>query len=277
MTVFEARSEAGGQFLMAGRVPGKEAYGDAVAHRVRELAELGVELRLGRRIGWGDLAELRGFDGAVLASGVLPRRPAIPGTALDHVVDYQQALADPAALGERVVVIGGGGIAVDVAHLLTSPQEKGGVERFFAEYGIGEAGLGAPAGPVRPARAARRVTVVRRSGRVGAGIGASTKWVQLAALRARGVETVTGVGYREITAEGVVVVDAASGTERLLPADSVVVAAGQEPQLAATEVLEAAGIPFRVAGGAASTERLNAVRATTEGIEAAYALTAGGG
>ncbi|NED80354.1 2,4-dienoyl-CoA reductase, partial [Streptomyces sp. SID11233] len=85
------------QFRWAARVPGKEDFGETVRHHVRELAELGVPLRLGHRVGHRDLTYLRGLDGVVLATGVLAHRPDLPGLALPHVLDYQQAFADPEA------------------------------------------------------------------------------------------------------------------------------------------------------------------------------------
>ncbi|MCF3963344.1 oxidoreductase, partial [Streptomyces fuscigenes] len=224
--VFEAAAEPGGQFRMAGLVPGKADFASTVRHHVAELAEAGVPLRLGHRIGGRDTALLRTFDGVVLASGVLPVRPALPGLALPHVIDYAQAFADPDALGERVAVIGGGGIAVDLAHLLTAGRAaKSTPEEFLAAHTVtGGSGERAAAGG-----SGRSVTLMRRGGRVGAGIGPSTRWVAMGELRAAGVATLVGVEYEEITREGVVVRDA-DGERRLVPADHVVLAAGQEPE-----------------------------------------------
>lgn len=277
--VFEAAAEAGGQFRMAALVPGKAEFGETVRHRVRELGELGVSLRLGHRIGHRDLPMLRRLDGVVLATGVVPCRPALPGLALPHVIDYARAFADPEALGARVAVIGGGGIAVDLAHLLTGdPDAKPTPEEFLTAHAVG-ALTGAPAGgapaPGRKGaglpRVSREVTLMRRGGRIGAGIGPSTRWVVMEELRARGVRLLTGVGYEEITREGVLVVDAEGGRE-LVPADHVVLAAGQESERDVAATLRRAGVPFESAGGAVGTEGLNAVRATAEGLRAAHRI-----
>ncbi|GAA3746018.1 FAD-dependent oxidoreductase [Streptomyces tremellae] len=267
--VFEAGAEPGGQFRLAGQVPGKRDFAQTVRHHVAELAEHGAVLHLNHRIGHKDAALLAAFEGVVLASGVLPVRPALPGLALPHVIDYAQAFADPDALGERVAVIGGGGIAVDLAHLLTAGRAATSTpEEFLAAHAV--TGGSPSAAPARPARA---VTVMRRGGRVGAGIGPSTRWVAMAELRAAGVETLVGVEYEEITREGVVVRDAEGG-HRLVRADHVVLAAGQEPERDARHALLRAGVPFEAAGGVTGADRLNAVRATAEGLRAAHRLVA---
>ncbi|KIF73733.1 hypothetical protein QR77_06530, partial [Streptomyces sp. 150FB] len=115
-------------------------------------------------------------------------------------------------------------------------------------------------------------TLMRRGGRIGAGIGPSTRWVVMEELRAQGVRLLTGVGYEEITREGVLVVDAEGGRE-LVPADHVVLAAGQESERDVAATLRRAGVPFESAGGVAGTEGLNAVRATAEGLRAAHRIT----
>jgi 2,4-dienoyl-CoA reductase (NADPH2) len=268
--VFEAAAEPGGQFRMAGQVPGKSDFAETVRHHVAELAEHGAPLHLGHRITTADVARLRTFDGVVLASGVLPVRPELPGLALPQVIDYAQAFADPDALGPRVAVIGGGGIAVDLAHLLTAGRvAKSTPEEFLAAHAVtGGSGAGAPG-----AGSGRTVTLMRRRGRIGAGIGPSTRWVAMAELRAAGVETLVGVEYEEITRDGVVVRDA-DGERRLVPADHVVLAAGQEAERDARATLRRAGVPFEEAGGVRGTERLNAVRATAEGLRAAHRIVA---
>lgn len=268
--VFEAAAEPGGQFRMAGQVPGKADFAETVRHHVAELAEHGAPLHVGHRVGHGDVGLLRTFDGVVLASGVLPLRPTLPGLALPHVLDYAQVFADPDALGPRVAVIGGGGIAVDLAHLLTAgPRAKSTPQEFLAAHAVtgGSPAKGTSAG------AARSVTLMRRGGRVGAGIGPSTRWVALAELRAAGVETLVGVEYEEITRAGVVVRDA-DGERRLVAADHVVLAAGQESERDARAALRRAGVPFEEAGGVSGTRELNAVRATAEGLRAAHRVVA---
>ncbi|GAA4010450.1 NADPH-dependent 2,4-dienoyl-CoA reductase [Streptomyces marokkonensis] len=263
--VYEEADEPGGQFRLAARVPGKADFAATVRQREEELAGLGVPVYLGHRVGARDVPLLRAMDGVVLATGVRPHRPELPGADLPHVLDYARALADPDALGPRVVVIGGGGIAVDLAHLLA-----GGLPAPTAEEFLASRALTAPSGSVTAsARAAvRQVTVMRRGGRIGTGIGPSTRWVVMAELRACGVRLLTGVAYREITPEGVVV--EAEGGTTLVGADHVVLATGQESRQEVAAVLREAGVPFEIAGGAADARALNAVRATAQGLRAAH-------
>ena len=263
--VFEAAAEAGGQFTLARRVPGKEDFGTAIRTWETELARLGVRLHLRRRIGLGDAPVLRGFDGAVLATGVTPRLPTLPGWARARLLTYAEAFAAPEELGERVLVLGGGGIAVDLAHWLTSPQRPRTAEEFLTAHGLAD-------GP-RPEPASRSVTVARRGRRIGAGMGPSTRWAVVGELRSRGVELLTGVTYHEVTPDGVLLTDA-EGTRRLVPADTVVTALGQERERSPLPALRAAGVPYEVVGGAADAAGLTAVRATAEALRAAHRLAA---
>ncbi|WP_431894432.1 FAD-dependent oxidoreductase [Micromonospora haikouensis] len=241
VTVYEAADEPGGQFRLAGRVPGKADYLAAIGFLVAELARLDVELRTGRRMTAADRDLLGGYDGVVVATGVLPRPVAIPGADLPHVLDYPAAFAD-GALAERVVVIGGGGVAVDVAHLASHP-----------------------AGP------ARRVTVLHRGRRLGSRLGRSTRWAVLAELRRQRVDVVPGVRDLRISPAGVHFADA-EGQERVVPADTVVIAAGQVPDDGLVATVRAAGVWHHVVGGARDTAGLDAVRAFAEGTAAAEAF-----
>ncbi|GGS56535.1 oxidoreductase [Streptomyces cinerochromogenes] len=271
--VYEAADEPGGQFRLAARVPGKADFGATVRRRAQELDGLNVPVHLGHRVGSRDIPLLRTMDGVVVATGVRPRRPDLPGVALPHVLDYAQAFADPGALGPRVAVIGGGGIAVDLAHLLTSGSAAALTpEEFLSSRGLTmplEAGAGARTAPAA-AEAARQVTVMRRGGRIGTGIGPSTRWVAMEELRAGGVRLLTDVVYEEITRGGVVV--EAAGERRLVAADHVVLATGQESRRDVVALLHQAGVPFEIAGGAADARGLNAVRATAQGLRAAHRI-----
>ncbi|MEU4878706.1 FAD-dependent oxidoreductase, partial [Streptomyces sp. NPDC021608] len=272
--VYEAADEPGGQFRLAARVPGKADFAETVRRRSRELARLNVPVHLGHRVGAGDVPALRTLDGVVLATGVRPHRPDLPGVDLPHVLDYARAFADPGALGPRVAVIGGGGIAVDLAHLLTGDSSPAPTpEEFLASLSVTAQPPAVPgsAATAAPAVGSRRLTVMRRSGRIGAGIGPSTRWVVMAELRARGVRLLTDVTYEEITRDGVVVV-AAGGERRLIAADHVVLATGQESRRETAAVLHRAGVPFETAGGAADSRSLNAVRATAQGLRAAHRI-----
>lgn len=257
----ETAGSIGGQFLLAGQVPGKEDYLETVRYFRHELARLGVRIRLGAAPSAADLAD---HAHVIVATGVRPRRVALPGAGALPVLDYQEAFAAPWRIGRRVAVIGAGGIAVDLAHLLV--EGSGGDER---DRFLRDAGLASPSGDP-----ARQVTLLRRGHRIGEGIGPSTRWAVLQAIRIAGVRSRTGVEYRRITADGLVVADA-DGVEEVIPADTVIVAAGQEPHAPLAADLAALGIPHTVIGGALDASGLNAVRAFEQGLRAGTAVAAG--
>ncbi|HTW13362.1 MAG TPA: FAD-dependent oxidoreductase [Solirubrobacteraceae bacterium] len=269
VSLLEAGGRIGGQFLMAGRIPGKEDFLGTVSYFEQELERLGVQVSLGARI--DDAAALTEFDAVVLASGVTPRTLTLEGAELPHVRSYAQLLLadDPLALldGGAVAIIGAGGIGVDVAHMLS---EAGGAQEpqaFYARHGL-TAGSSAQA---LPARGERRITLMRRAGRVGDGIGPSTRWVMVQNLEQAGVRMLTGVSYERIEPDAVVITTA-EGQRQRVPAGTVVIAAGQEPHAQLAAELSAAGQPHVVIGGAANAQRLDAGRAFREGHDAPIAV-----
>jgi 2,4-dienoyl-CoA reductase (NADPH2) len=274
--LFEAREELGGQFRWARLVPGKEDYGATISYFEAELRQLGVHVHLGREVGEGDAELLGDCAGVVLATGVHPRAADIPGSTLPHVVDYASAFEDGVGAARSVAIVGGGGIGVDLAHLLT--HTPSGADDFYARFG-----LRPPVEPFRrigtvslhsnPLTDGKRVTVMRRSGRIGAGIGRTTRWVWLDALKHAGVATRTGLSYRRITADGVEI-ELEDGSVETIAAERVVIAAGQERRDELRPLLERLGVPFRVVGGAENPSELNAVRAFGDGLRAAYELAA---
>lgn len=262
--LFEASDELGGQFRLARLVPGKADFGATIGYYTDELARLGVGVHLTTPITAANLGLLGKVDGVVLATGVTPRKLDLPGADLPHVVHYQRAFLEPESLGERVVIIGGGGIAVDLAHLLGhAPSPLDARTRFLVEHGLAE-------GPA-PAPSPRSLTILRRKGRIGTGMGRSTRWAAVDALRRQGTALLSGVRYEAITPDGVRITDD-TGTPRLIPADSVVVAIGQEPRTDLLPLLTRTDLPLQLIGGSAGATALNATRAFDEGLRAAYTL-----
>ncbi|WP_435297195.1 FAD-dependent oxidoreductase [Streptomyces sp. YPW6] len=271
VTLFDTADEIGGQLNVARRVPGKEEFDETLRYFRTRLAELDVEVRLSTR---ADTAALAGFDEIVLATGVEPRTPAIPGTDHPNVVSYLDVLRDEAPVGDRVAIIGAGGIGFDVAEFLTDGGDAASLDAdtFFRQWGVDTAyaergGLRAPERPTSP----RRVHLVqRRTTKVGAGLGKTTGWIHRTELRHRGVEMIAGASYDRIDDEGLhLTVD---GERRVLAVDTVVLCAGQEPRRELYEELSAGTIPVHLIGGADVAAELDAKRAIRQGTELAATL-----
>jgi 2,4-dienoyl-CoA reductase (NADPH2) len=265
VALFEGDDELGGQFRMAREIPGKADFGRTIEFFSAELARLGVAVELGLRVIHPAL--LGEFAAVVVATGVSPRSLSLEGVGLEHVVPYNSLLLDAAVragVGQRVAIIGAGGIGVDVAHLLASPGTDS-PESFYGRYGLRD-GAGSPRVAAEAGR--REVTLMRRSGRIGDGIGPSSRWAMVQELELAGVSLLTGVSYERITPEGVVVVDE-SGVRRVVEADTVVLAAGQVPSSGLAAALEAAEIPHIVIGGALDASGIDAGRAFRQGFESA--------
>ncbi|MFI1804949.1 FAD-dependent oxidoreductase [Streptomyces californicus] len=271
VTLFDAADAIGGQLNVARRVPGKEEFDETLRYFRTRLVELAVELRLSTRVDAGTLA---GFDEIVLATGVEPRTPAIPGTHRPNVVSYLDVLRDGAPVGDRVAIVGAGGIGFDVAEFLTDGGEAASLDAdtFFRQWGVDTAyadrgGLRAPERP-KPPRAVHLVQ--RKTTKVGAGLGKTTGWIHRTELRHRGVEMIAGASYDLIDDEGLhLTVD---GERRVLPVDTVVLCAGQEPRRELYEELRAGSVPVHLIGGADVAAELDAKRAIRQGTELAAAL-----
>jgi 2,4-dienoyl-CoA reductase (NADPH2) len=273
--LWERAGGLGGQFGLAARIPGKEDYAGPVRSAHAELIERGAEVLMGRTATAADLAE---SDGVVVATGVVPRTIDVPGVELPHVMTYEQALRLGVPDG-TVAIIGGGGIGVDTAaFLVESPDEADRAAGFDTRWGLdGFAGLVGDL-PQRESVAARvlrpgpAVTVLRRSGKFGQGVGITSRWVALGRLRDAGVHLVGGVREYLAIEPGVLRILDDAGREVEVPADTVVLCAGQESSDDLAADLAAMGVPHAVVGGARDARSVDAVRATSEALEAVRRL-----
>ncbi|MGW4398379.1 oxidoreductase [Amycolatopsis nivea] len=266
--LFEADDEIGGQFGIAQRIPGKEEFAETIRYYTRRLEVTGVKVHLGTRATAADLA---GFDEVVLATGVTPRVPALPGIDHPKVLSYVDVVRHGKPVGERVAVIGAGGIGIDVSEFLTHSSSPA-LDRdaWMAEWGVTDPAL-APGGLAKPKPepSPRQVYLLqRKKSPIGAGLGKTSGWVHRAALRAKGVEKISGVSYDRIDDAGLhVTVD---GKPRLLEVDTVVVCAGQE---SVRELAGALGdVPVHLVGGADEARELDAKRAIDQGTRLAAVL-----
>ncbi|MYX45322.1 FAD-dependent oxidoreductase [Streptomyces sp. SID89] len=271
VTLFDAASEIGGQLNVARKVPGKQEFDETLRYFRHQLDAHGVEVRLNTRVGADGLD---GYDEVVVATGVTPRTPEIPGVDHPSVVGYLDVLRDGAPVGDRVAILGAGGIGFDVAEYLTDPGDKASEDpaAYFRAWGV-DMDYRAPGGLAEPERPAPPRTVhllQRKTTKVGAGLGKTTGWIHRTELKHRGVTMVPGVSYDRIDDSGLhITVDGAS---TVLEVDTVVLCTGQEPRRDLYEELVAAGRSVHLIGGADVAAELDAKRAIKQGTELAAAL-----
>ncbi|MFJ5707408.1 FAD-dependent oxidoreductase [Streptomyces sp. NPDC093105] len=271
VTLFDAAAEIGGQLNVAKRVPGKEEFDETLRYFRVQLAEHGIDVRLGTHV---TAADLDGYDEVVVATGVTPRSPGIEGEDHPSVVSYLDVLRDGAPVGERVAIIGAGGIGFDVAEFLTDGGEGASQdpETYFRQWGVDTSyeNRGGLRKPERNAPPRQVHLLQRKTTKVGAGLGKTTGWIHRTELKHRGVAMVAGVSYDRIDDEGLhLTVD---GERQLLPVDTVVLCSGQEPQRSLYEELVAAGRTAHLIGGADVAAELDAKRAIDQGTRLAATL-----
>ena len=274
VTVFDDGSEIGGQFNVAKRIPGKEEFYETLRYFRVMLDKHGVDVRLNTRVSADDL-KAGGFDEVVMATGVEPRTPDIEGIDHPKVIGYLDALLGRKPVGQRVAVIGAGGIGFDVSEFIVHQGESPSLntEHFMKEWGVDltVAHRGGIQGvqPEVPAPAREVFLLQRKASKVGKNLGKTTGWIHRTSLKNRNVQMVPGVSYRKIDDEGLHITvtpkGAEQGEDKLLPVDTIIVCAGQEPLRELQAGLEAAGLPVHLIGGADVAAELDAKRAIDQG------------
>mgnify|MGYP003115268948 FL=1 len=262
VTVFEASDQIGGQFRLASAIPGKQEFNETLRYYTTRIAELGITLKLSTP---ATLEALTAFDEVVLASGVAPHIPDIDGITHPSVMTYADLLSGKRQAGDRVAVIGAGGIGIDVSVYLTEGDSQSHLnpDAFRRDWGVDQAADNPP--PVR------EVTLLqRRSGKMGIGPGKTTGWVHRLSLLKAKVEMIPDVVYQRIDDHGLTIL--AGTQQRTLPCDTIVLCAGQTSQTPLLAPLQAAGIPTHLIGGAKRATEVDAKRAIAEGIAVAASL-----
>ncbi|MFF4536157.1 FAD-dependent oxidoreductase [Streptomyces aureus] len=271
VTLFDAADDIGGQLNVARRVPGKQEFDETIRYFRTQLEQHGVDVRLNTR---ATVETLESYDEVVVATGVTPRTPEIPGVDHPSVVGYLDVLRDGAPVGDRVAILGAGGIGFDVAEFLTDSGDKASEDpaTYFRSWGVdmdykAAGGLGAPERPAPP----RTVHLLqRKASKVGAGLGKTTGWIHRTELKHRGVTMVPGVQYDRIDDAGLHVT--VEGHSQVLEVDTIVLCTGQEPRRDLYEALRATGRGVHLIGGADVAAELDAKRAIKQGTELAAAL-----
>ena len=278
VTLFDSSDRLGGQFKVAMQVPGKEEFVQTLRYFTRRLEQAGVTIQLQQRVTRAQLTA-KSFDEVILATGIVPRTPAIPGVDHAKVVGYLDVLQRKVTIGKRVAIIGAGGIGFDVGEfLLHDPAVALPVPlaHWCQEWGVdlqaqSNGGL-VSAAPPQPYR--QLFLLQRKAGKPGAGLGKTSGWVHRAVLQRNGVEMLSEVEYTRIDDAGLHI--KVGGVPRVLEVDHIVLCAGQEPlaELMPDAAAQAApGAPkFHRIGGAALASELDAKRAIREGAVLATRL-----
>jgi 2,4-dienoyl-CoA reductase (NADPH2) len=273
VTLFEASHFIGGQFDMARRIPGKEEFNETIRYFTTMLAKYDVTVRLGTK---AEVDELADFDEVVLATGVTPRIPSIPGIDHPMVLTYAEAITGARPVGKTVAVLGAGGVGFDVSEFLVTDESPTlNLKEWKAEWGAADPQeiRGALTTPI-PAPPAREVYLLQRSkGPQGRGLGKTSGWVHRASLKAKNVHQLSGVNYERIDDDGLHISFGPDRQRRqVLAVDNVVICTGQEPVRDLEEGLRRNGIDPHIIGGAALAAELDAKRAIKQGTELAARL-----
>lgn len=277
VTLFDSASEIGGQFNIAKRVPGKEEFAETLRYFRNKVQETGVQLRLGNRVKVADLLGA-GFDEVILATGIAPRTPAIPGIDNPMVLSYLDVILQRKPVGRRVAVIGAGGIGFDVSEFLVHQGVATSLDReaFWKEWGIDTTlqARGGVAGVKPEVHApARQVFLLqRKSSKVGDGLGKTTGWIHRTGLKNKQVQMLNAVQYLKIDDAGLHIRIGEDGEEKLLAVDNVVICAGQDPLRELYDDLLNAGQSVHLIGGADVAAELDAKRAIDQGSRLAATL-----
>ena len=273
VTLYDAAMEIGGQFNLAKQIPGKEEFYETLRYFNKRSELTGVTLKLNTRVNATDLTS-SDYDEVILATGISPRKPDISGIDHSKVLSYLEVLRDKAPVGEKVAIIGAGGIGFDVAEYLTHEGESTSqsIPAFMREWGV-DMELVARGGiegvEAKPEPSRRSVSLLqRKQSKVGAGLGKTTGWIHRAGLEKRAVAMIPGCEYEKIDDDGLHVL--VNGERKLFAVDNVILCAGQDPQRELAEAIE--GKPVHLIGGADFAAELDAKRAIDQGTRLAAAI-----
>ncbi len=280
VVLYEKADRIGGQFNMAKRIPGKEEFVETLRYFTRQIELRGIDLRLGA-LADADSLRTEGFDEVIIATGVTPRDPGIPGQDHTSVLSYVDVLRHDKPVGQRVAVIGAGGIGFDVSEFLvhgrvpeTPDPDQPRAQDFFRQWGV-DMDLKRRGGVegMRPDfdKPARAIFLLqRKTSKPGGGLGKTTGWIHRTSLKQFGVQTLSGVSYERIDDQGLHIKIGEEG--RCLEVDTIVICAGQVPNRELAQALKASGIEAHLIGGADVAAELDAKRAIDQGTRLAASL-----
>ena len=273
VSLFDAANEIGGQFNIAKTIPGKEEFHETIRYFNKKVETTGVKLRLNT---WADadLLASEGFDEVLLATGINPRLPEIPGIEHDKVLTYLDVLKAKKPVGKKVAIIGAGGIGFDTAEVLVHgdhPSPSLSTDAFMKEWGVdinveARGGVKGVEAQIEPSE--REIFLIqRKTSKVGAGLGKTTGWIHRTVLNNKGVQMVSGAQYEKIDDAGLHI--KLGDDTKVLDVDNVIICAGQDPRREIQSEVEAKGLNVTLIGGADVASELDAKRAIKQGSEVA--------
>ena len=272
VTLFDGASEIGGQFNIAKQIPGKEEFYETLRYYGKQIEITGVNLQLNTKVSADELNN-GGFDEVIIATGISPRMPAIEGIDHPKVVNYLDVIGDKKPVGQKVAIIGAGGIGFDTAEYITHSGEatSQNIPAFMREWGI-DMTFGSRSGiegiTAQPEPSPREVYLLqRKTTRVGKGLGKTTGWIHRAGLAMKGVRMMPGCDYSHIDDQGLHIT--VGGDPQVLDVDTIIVCAGQDPL---RDLVDGLDLPHHLIGGADEAGELDAKRAINQGTRLAAAM-----
>ncbi|MFC1916447.1 FAD-dependent oxidoreductase [Chloroflexota bacterium] len=196
VTLWERDSRLGGQLIQAAIPPHKDRISFLTKYLQTQLKKLNVEVELNKE---ATATAIEAFKPQVviLATGVKPLVPEIPGLDKAHVVQAGDVLEGRVEVGDRVAVIGGEMVGCETAEFLVEKRKK--------------------------------VTVMRRGQEMALGVGPNLRPFFLSRLSEKGVTLLTGIRYNAVTPDSIVVTTN-EGEKKTVAADTIVLAAGAIPE-----------------------------------------------
>jgi len=272
VTLYDSASEIGGQFNIAKQIPGKEEFFETLRYYGKQIELNGVDLKLNTRVTAEQLNN-GGFDEVVIATGIVPRMPDIKGIDHPKVLNYLDVIGTKKHVGNKVAIIGAGGIGFDTAEYIThsGAATSQNIPAFMKEWGI-DMTFGSRSGiegvTAQPEPSPREVYLLqRKSTRVGSGLGKTTGWIHRAGLAMKGVRLMPSCDYQKIDDQGLHLT--VGDEQKILDVDTIIICAGQDPL---RELVEGLNIPHHLIGGADLASELDAKRAINQGTRLAAAM-----
>jgi len=278
VSLFDENHEIGGQLNFAKMIPGKEEFYGLLDFYKNEIKRLKINLVKHHKV---EFSELKEFDEVVLATGVLPRKVNIKGQDdVNFVYDYQEVFNSEVSLGNKIAIIGAGGIGFDMAEYISSSgiSPTLNITKWMEKWGVvdpeKERGGVLPKSEITLNTSSKEIFLLQRKNeKLGKRLGKTTGWIHRKSLEKKNVKMFAGVNYEQITKDGLLI---SFGEEKkdlqTLKVDSIIICAGQISEISLVEKLNINKINHHIIGGAKVANELVAKSAIDQGCRLAAKL-----